>query len=457
MELEGRITSSMSLPEVLQFLGMGKMTGVLTINHGDYTASLVLRRGKLVNSSSMGRPRRLGQMLIHRNLVDRNQIEEALAYQQDFSPDTPLGQILVERRYITQDQLRQAIRLQLEEELWELFALQQGTFKFEHGDEITTGAGSVVELEIEPLLIEGARRMDEWVRIVKNIPSDEVIPAVIPLEDASERETLQLSDAEWQVLSLINGTYNIGCIASRSGTGKFETFRIINSFMVSGIVRIQKPSEPAPATIALDQPVGATNGHRNGDDRNGSQGESASAGSSARLASLFARWRSESSGDLMLPPDETPPKGMPGPLNFQSPVSFVAAVCNTLLADLMRNPDFIVDPRDERLAERYWQPIVMEFPRADLVTVKKNVLQASAFDRYIVSVGVEGPMKPIYRDTMEALCRYLRTLYLLTAQRLGTKNTRKVFATVLEDFRQRSKIGNSEDFFFNEYAARALA
>lgn len=451
----------MSLPEVLQFLGIGKMTGTLTIVQGDYTASLVLRHGRLVNSSSLGRPRRLGQMLLHRGLVERNEIEEALAYQQDFSPETPLGKILVQRGYISQEQLRHAIRLQLEEELWELFALQEGSFRFEHGNPEETGLDSVVELEIEPLLLEGTRRMDEWARIVKNIPGDDVIPTVLPLEDASDREMMTFSDAEWQVLSLINGVYNIGCIASRSGTGKFETYRIINSFMISGLVNIRTPSEPAPASMPLDKPAEALvedqTSVRNEGSRNGVDRTPTGAGSSARLAALFARWRDDSSGSLMLPPDEPSANRDRGPLSFGSPVSFICAICNALLVEMMRNPDFIVDPRDERLAERYWHQIVMEFPRADLVQAVQNRLLADDFDRYIDSVGVDGPMKSIYTDTMEALCRYLRTIYLLTAQRLGAKMARKVFANVLEDYRQRSKICHAEDFFFNEYASRALA
>ncbi len=459
MELEGRLNSSMSLPEVLQFLGMNMMTGSLTIAHGDYTASLVLNEGRLVNSSCLGRPRRLGQMLLHRGLVERDELEEAVAYQQDFSPETPLGRILVQRGYLTEEQVRKAIRLQLEEELWELFALREGTFRFEHGKHEPHPLDSVVELEIEPLLLEGTRRMDEWTRIVKNIPGDDVIPAVLPLAD-TDREMLQFSESEWQVLSLINGVYNIGCIASRSGIGKFETYRIINSFMASGLVGVRTPSEPAPASIPLatsSERGTAHAGAQNGSgSRNGADSAPASAGSSARLASLFARWRDDSSGNLLIPPDE-PATRERGPLSFASPVSFISGICNAVLTEVMRNPNFIVDPRDERIAERYWHQIVMEFPKADLVTAENNRLLPEDFDRYIDSVGVEGPMKSIYVDTMEALCRYLRTIYLLTAQRLGGKIARKIFANVLEDYRQRSKIHNAEAFFFNEYASRALA
>lgn len=455
MELEGRLNGPLTLPEVLQFLGMGRMTGTLTCVNGDYSASLTLRQGRLVNSSSVGRPRRLGQMLINRGLVDRMAVEEALAYQQDFSPETPLGRILVHRGHITMDQLRHAIRLQLEEELWDLFSMREGSYKFEHGSMDAVGIDSVVELDVEPLILEGTRRLDEWSRIVKNIPGDSAIPSIMSTEEAMDREMLHFSDSEWRVLSLVNGTFDMGCIAARSGLGKFETFRVINSFLASGLVVVRMPAEPVPAMVPLEvtaERMAAIASSARADDPDRLTG-----GSSARLSAIFSRWREgESSGNLIVPDENKPPLES-GALSFASPVSFVTALCNRILAELMRNPDFILESKDEKLAERYWRQIVMDFPRADLLSAEKNVLNADMFDRYLVSVGVEGPMKPIYSDTMEALSHYLRTLYLLSVQRLGIKSTKGIFANLLENYKRRSKIDNAEDFFFNEFAARALA
>jgi len=123
---------------------------------------------------------------------------------------------------------------------------------------------------------------------------------------------------------------------------------------------------------------------------------------------------------------------------------------------LMANQDFIVDPSDERLAERYWRQVLMSYPRADLVTASQNVLSSDSFDRYTRSLGVEGPMKSIYLETPEALNRYMHTLYLLSAQRLGTKTARNVFINGMEDMRKRSNIENGDTFFFKEFAAKVL-
>ena len=50
--------------------------------------------------------------------------------------------------------------MQLEEEVWDLFRLSEGEFKFEHGAR-AKDEEIIVEIEIEPLIMEGTRQLDE--------------------------------------------------------------------------------------------------------------------------------------------------------------------------------------------------------------------------------------------------------------------------------------------------------
>jgi hypothetical protein len=247
-------------------------------------------------------------------------------------------------------------------------------------------------------------------------------------------------------LSLINGYSDLGCIAGRSGLGRFETFRIINSFLTSGLVTLKNESaQPGDSVEIFDvREAPAANQKvrtRAGETHPGEQ-------SSTALASLMARFRESESR-----PAENSATGR---LTFASPSSFVSALCNRILEDLMKNPDFIVNPDDAWLAERYWRKVLMDCPRADLVTAEMNVLNADTFDRYLESGGVEGPLKPIYLETMEALNRFLRVLYQLATLRLGSRTARHLFVNILDEYRKRSTIGQSDLFFFNEFAGRAL-
>jgi len=422
------------------------MTGALQVTGTGLTSTLELREGKLVGSINAGRARKIGQMLVNRGIVDRAAIDEAFAYQQDFSNGTPFGKILVQRNHITDDQLRQALRLQLDEELWDIFSLKEGNYKFEHGSAESVGRDLLIELEVEPLILEGTRKVDEWSRISKNITNLLAVPVVVGFSDPSDRELMHLNPQEWNVLSLVNGYSDLGCIAGRSGLGRFETFRIINSFLANGLVELKNVNlQPGDNVEIFDsRDADAAKKAKAKTSESQQHGEQ----SSTALASLMARFRESEAR-----PTDTPATGR---LTFASPASFVAALCNRILEDLMKNPDFIVNPDDARLAERFWRKVLMDCPRADLVTAEQNILNAGIFDRYLEPGGVEGPLKPIYLETMEALNRFLRVLYQLATLRLGSRTARHLFVNILDDYRKRSTIGQSDLFFFNEFAGRAL-
>lgn len=446
MELEGQLNPALSLPEVLQFLSMGKMTGALVIDHGSYSVTLTLRHGKLVNSSSLGRPRRLGQMLVNRGLIDRTDLETALELQKDRDPQPLLGRVLVERGLISMEQLKQAIRLQLEEEMWDLFAMPEGSFKFEHGAPVED-ADVIVEMEIEPLILEGTRRLDEWARIIRNIPGDHAVPAIRPLADASDRELMTFSDNEWRVLSLVNGFYNVGSISARTGIGRFETYRILNSFLASGYVTISGDAESSVPTASRDDVAFLRSGQPTNGDKQSSSSSSVGYSSARLLAMLIGKKVDESGNPIDKKEDRTP-------MSFETPVAFVAGLCNTLIEELLTDPEFYVGPADEALAEQYWKNIVMNYPKADLVTATGNRIDSARFDRYVQKVGLEGHFASCYKDTLEALGRYLKMIFLLAAQRLGMKNAQRLFGNLAKNYSSRSTIRHGEGFRFEEYAGR---
>jgi hypothetical protein len=293
--------------------------------------------------------------------------------------------------------------------------------------------------------------LDEWARIVKNIPGELVVPSIVPPPDHSEREIMHFSDNEWRVLSLINGYYNVASIASRSGIGRFETYRILNSFLASGLVAIRQDTLPKPAREVPDAtPMIRLEGETAPNDAE--KRKSSTGTSSARLMAMFAL-RKQNGEE---PAGETQPRPRPH-MRFASPVSFVAGLANALLEELVSNPDFCLGRDDFHLAEEHWRTIVMGYPKADLITAAENRIDAGKFDRYIECAGLAGPLRICYEEVLEALNRYLKVLFMLASQRLGSKVAQRVFISLFKDFRSRSTIANSEDFFFQDYAEKVYA
>jgi hypothetical protein len=440
------------------------MTGVLTVVQGDYTVTMTLRQGRLVNSSSLGKPRRLGQLLVAHGLVERSVVEDALLQQSKTDPPQMLGHVLLERGVVTTDQLRQAIRLQLEEEMWDLFSLADGSFKFEHRKEDTLGE-ALVEMEVEPLIMEGTRRLDEWSYIVKNIPNDEVVPALCPPgDDGIDREALHVNENEWRVLSLVNGFYNVGSLAMRSGIGRFETFRVLNALLASGVVKLREDVAAAGPAPDVMEPVkaswpkarktdAASNGEKPGDDVGTS--------SSTRLMALFRKKLSAPVGQVA---EDAPIVEGTSPANvnlklmhFQTVVGFLGGFAQNLMESLLVTPDFAVGPEDAHLLAFYWNGVVMSYPRADLVCLAGDKLDVSTFEKFIKREGNSAPFHVIYEETLEALTRLVRTIYLVAAQRLGTREGQRIVGDQLAEFRQRAVLATGEEFYYQDFLDRIIS
>ena len=71
------------------------------------------------------------------------------------------------------------MRLQIEEAVYYLFTWTSGTFNFEAGVR-PEREDFLVRINPEFLLLEGARRVDEWSLIEKKIPSFDLIFSVDP-------------------------------------------------------------------------------------------------------------------------------------------------------------------------------------------------------------------------------------------------------------------------------------
>lgn len=438
MELEGSI-SVFPLPEVLQFLAQGRMSGTLALSRGENTIHLEIREGKIVNSSTLERAHKLGEMLVHRNVIPRRVLDEALATQRQTDQGRLLGELLIEQGKVTREQLRSAVRLQMEEEIWELFGWREGNFKFENG-RMSLDRPAAVEIEIEPLLLEGNRRMDEWQVITKNITEDEDVFTVVPPHGSSEK-LFQVKDREWIVLSLINGSFNVGSIIARAGYGTFETYRILNRLLMAGLIqKLQRKPVARPGGVQKDQAVASGNGSSNG-QRNEATGSG--------IKNLLSR-KKASSETLVV---EAPRQRIS--TDAATPVGLLVTYVNEVLSTLLASSEFSAGEGDDNLAESLWQPLVNICPKADLVRVRGNRFDASVFERYS-SMGASDKMQSCYEDSMEALSRLLNRLHKAASQRMGERNANRVFRTVSEILSPTALSAFDADFDLSQFVTKSV-
>jgi hypothetical protein len=130
-----------------------------------------------------------------------------------------------------------------EEAVYALAIWNQGDFKFEPAapSEIKTISKSNTNL-----LMEAARRLDEWRVLVKKIPSVEMIPEFVVQE--TREGQINLNTSEWLILSKIDAHRSVKMIAQASGLSVFDASKILYGLIATGLIRLHdRVAAPAAA------------------------------------------------------------------------------------------------------------------------------------------------------------------------------------------------------------------
>ena len=123
-------------------------------------------------------------------------------------------------------ELERQIRAQVEEVIFELMSWSEGYFSFEDGPLPAALGEATVRIPTESLLMEAARRIDEWSRIEAKVPHLGVVPRFIGSPE-DEGTQLDLLPFEWEVLAGIDGATDVRSLAGRLGRSDFDVARTI--------------------------------------------------------------------------------------------------------------------------------------------------------------------------------------------------------------------------------------
>jgi len=172
MAIKGSLREA-SLPDVLQLLAMGQKTGCLSIADRSNFGYIYFDKGRICYASIVNRRDRLGDILVKHGKITQEHLDAGI-HRQAKERGKKLGQILVLQEVITQEDLERYMRVQIEESVFYLFTWTQGTFNFE-ADVRPEQQDFLVSINPESLLLEGARRVDEWSLVEKKIPAFDLI------------------------------------------------------------------------------------------------------------------------------------------------------------------------------------------------------------------------------------------------------------------------------------------
>lgn len=193
MSFQGSI-SELPVPDIIQLVSVSGKTGMFLLLRGSERGSIYLRNGRIVHAE-----------------VDGVSGEEAV---------------------------------------YALAIWSTGDFQFTPGKESET---VTIDKTNTSLLMEAARRLDEWKVLARKIPGVDHIPVLKP-RDLGEPVTL--SPPEWNLVIRIDGRKTVEELARATSSNSFDTAKVLYGLVTSDLVDMRAGNPAArTATSAADASV----------------------------------------------------------------------------------------------------------------------------------------------------------------------------------------------------------
>jgi hypothetical protein len=146
-----------------------------------------------------------------------------------------------------------------EEAVYALAIWSTGDFQFTPGKETER---VTIDKTNTSLLMEAARRLDEWKVLARKIPGVDYVP-VLKTRDFGEPVTL--SPPEWNLIIRVDGRKTVEELARATGSNSFDTAKVLYGLVTADLVEMRsreaaaaRPQAPAPAHAPQAPPPGAT-------------------------------------------------------------------------------------------------------------------------------------------------------------------------------------------------------
>lgn len=237
MALKGDL-ASVGLADVFQMLAHNQKVGILSIHGRESWKALYFdRRGVSLYYNEHTFLDRLLDALARRNYLTTellDSIRRQCAGDPISTVESLLGGGLLQEAIFLD-----SFRTQMEEEIYDLFLWEKVHWEFLEGETEVDGREGVVNenffFPADSLIMEAARRLDEWVFIRELVASpSEVFEAIAHY---SAEEVVGLDEQEISVLDLIDGKRNVARVTEIAQLTSFQVHKSISVLAQKGFVQ----------------------------------------------------------------------------------------------------------------------------------------------------------------------------------------------------------------------------
>ena len=233
VSLQGNL-ETFKLPDVLSFLHSTQRTGMLTVRLEEKEAYVFFRAGAVVYAASNQENLRLGPLLIRKKKLAREKAAEI--------DDLMLrsggrwGDLALQHGALNESDLDDYLKIQVSEVIYDAFVWKSGEFAFYDGIDLPPNAVTI-SIDLSNLIMEGARRIDEWAECLRLLPDSSV---VFHVAADPEAEKITLSLDEWRILFLINGQRTLEDLCRATESEAFQVYRLVYGLLANKLIEPAK-------------------------------------------------------------------------------------------------------------------------------------------------------------------------------------------------------------------------
>lgn len=245
---------TMSVSDLVLYLGNKNLTGTLVCELGTAKKSVSIKNGAIINAASNDPREYLGQFLINFGHITEDQLVKA--FQTQTETKIFLGRILVMIGNITEQTLIQVLTIKFRETLLGLMRWKSGYFKFARNVLPPDEEGVSVEVPLLDVHREGEFRETAWEAMLQVFPKGSL---ALQVDEAKAPKGLQPGSLDAQLFGLMRDGQTIDELCLRLHATDFHLYQRLYALYRQGMIAPTeaRPAAPAAAAAAANpDPVG---------------------------------------------------------------------------------------------------------------------------------------------------------------------------------------------------------
>jgi hypothetical protein len=248
-------------PDLLTFVNLARRTGLLEMERASQSTRIFFKQGDPVFASSTRDGLRLGDLLRRMGKVSPKDLERCASRQR--GAGDRIGQALVADKLLTEAELLSILKVQVSEVIFDTFTWSEGRFAF-YDDVVHPPNATTIDMNLQNLLMEGVRRLDERDRLSDAFPDHGALVEALANPEWV-KDNMSLMPEEWSVLFLVDGRRSLQEICLLAGNpDELATLEILNRLRGVKLIGLVAPQAKAEAPAAPDPAGHRTEAHSRG-------------------------------------------------------------------------------------------------------------------------------------------------------------------------------------------------